>query len=207
MFEAMILNYEAVFLKVPLAWQLEVLELDDKNVLSAPTTDTALKDIHLLNEKHASLLVKQTKKGRWEKDQVIEAMVQNIGHCPKGPKGHWINEDVYSAFAMKNKDGINSFARLNGLRWTILDSHDRLQGSIKHALTNIELKQRIVVEYMFIGDEIIEGSYEAEQFRDEVYAVLGAGGPTIDLENVSNKEKEILDSSGYKVKCKSIVIV
>ena len=205
MFEAMILNYEAVFLKVPLAWQLEVLELDDKNVLSAPTTDTALKDIHLLNEKHASLLVKQTKKGRWEKDQVIKAMVRNIGKdCINED---WINEDVYSAFAMKNKDGINSFARLNGFQWTILDSHDRLQGSIKHALTNIELKQRIVVEYMFIGDEIIEGSYEAEQFRDEVYAVLGAGGPTIDLENVSNKEKEILDSSGYKVKCKSIVIV
>ena len=103
-----------------------------------------------------------------------------------------INKDVYSAFAMKNKNGINFFARLNGFQWTVLDSHDRLQGSIKHALTNISLKQKVVwyeEEYLNTHDEGV--TVELEELAEEVYAALNAGGPTIDLENVSNEEKKM----------------
>ena len=65
-------------------------------------------------------------------------------------------------------------------------------------------------EYLDTHDEGV--SVELEELAEEVYAALNAGGPTIDLENVSNEEKMILDSGdGFwirllVVKCKPVVI-
>ena len=60
----------------------------------------------------------------------VEWLVQDIS------KGNWTNEDVFTAFARENQNGVSSFARLNGFQWMTVNSQNRNRSSINHALSN-----------------------------------------------------------------------
>ena len=73
--DAMSLNDEAVILKLPLDQQLDVLEWDKGSSLRGPIKHTALKEIHLLDEEHLTLLIQQSIMGKWDKTDVYSALI------------------------------------------------------------------------------------------------------------------------------------
>ena len=66
---------QAVIQKLPLDKQIGVLEWDKGSGLRGPIKDTALKEIHLLDEEHLTLLIQQSIMGKWNKTDVYSALI------------------------------------------------------------------------------------------------------------------------------------
>ena len=112
----------------------------------------------------------------------------NYGTISKDEEGIlWKKNDVYARFA-KGGPRSRGFAKIGGFHWSFLDSHNKLECSIKHILINTKLKEAMMQWHRAVGAEKLNS-------ENEILKVINTGGPSIDFEDVSTEEKGILMAS------------